>query len=165
MDTMRPFPHGHLRGSELARLAGNDTQIPDSDIHGPLSIQEVLARLASGAVKSPMGLSEQPKAHAFALDQAVHGSGLIDLLWQCAKCHFEFPTGRAAQRFHRDSDAIPRLLGEIHGMLLQDTQTFKDYSRLRRDLGRPGDFDLWAPGERSSYCAPSPTGRASCASS
>ena len=68
-----------------------------------VDLRSTIKMLHQGTVKTPVDLIELDKKQAFALDLALFARGTVVTLWQCAKCQFEYPTGRTT----KDSTVTP----------------------------------------------------------
>ena len=86
---------------------------------GRVDLRATIRSITQGAVKTPLGLASITKFQAIALDQSALAEGAVALLWQCAKCQFDYPVGRVTKRFHNDPDATPRLIDRIAGKTIE----------------------------------------------
>ena len=71
-----------------------------------------------------MDLANVTELQALALDRSNFAAGSVLLLWQCAKCQFEYPVGRVTKRFHSDPGAIPEIIKRTKAKELNRTETF-----------------------------------------
>ena len=105
-------------------------------------------KIAQGPIRTPLDLAQIDKKQAFALDQMVFPNGAITLLWQCAKCHMEFPTNRTARRFVRDPIVLPRLMDNLKGKSLEESGAHREFQNLAETIGLPPGYDKLTPGAK-----------------
>ena len=109
---------------------------------------ETITKLDTGTIHFPLDLADISKKEALALDSAMQTGWIATLLWQCVKCHFEYPTQTNLQRFNRDPEVVNILLGKIRGKRIENTETYKKYLEIRTQLGLPPEFDRLTPGAK-----------------
>ena len=113
-----------------------------------IQLIETITKLDTGTIHCPIDLADISKKEALALDSAMQTNGTTTLLWQCAKCHFEYPTQTNLQRFNRDPKVVNKVLDKIRGKKIENTETYKKYCEVRIQLGLPEDFDRYTPGAK-----------------
>ena len=114
---------------------------------------ETITKLSNGTIRCPLDLADITKKEAMALDHAMQTDGTTTLLWQCVKCHFEFPTHRNIQRFNRDTLIVNKLIDKIRGKTIENTKTYRRYQEIQTQLGLPPEFDLITPGAKVKMLA------------
>ena len=115
--------------------------------------------LRQGSIKPPLDLDNVAKKEAIALGEALFANGEVALLWQCDKCHLDYPPGRVTKRFHKDPKAIPGLLGKIKGKHIEDTGASKEYKKLIKTPNLPEDYEKMTPWAKVKLLANANIGR------
>ena len=113
---------------------------------GTVDIRATIRSMTQGVIKTPLDLAAISKLQAIALDRSILAHGTVTLLWQCAKCQFEYPTGGVTKRFHSDPQTLPDMISRIKGKQLDQTGTARQLEELKTTMGLPKDFDKLTPG-------------------
>ena len=111
-----------------------------------ITLRETVSRVAQGAIKNPFDIATIDKMQVIALDQTLFTDGAATLLWQCAKCQFEYLTNRAENRLHQGPEIRPTIPDKIKGKSIDDTGSYREHKGLADPLALPSDCDKLAPG-------------------
>ena len=95
-----------------------------------IQLIETITKLDTGAIHCPLDMAEISKKEALALDSAMQTNGTTTLLWQCAKCHFGYPTQTNLQRFNRDPNVVNKVLDRIRGKKIEILRHTENTSKL-----------------------------------
>ena len=120
-------------------------------------------KLQNSRVWNPADLSTLDKEEIFALCDHLVGRGVLILLWQAARCFFEYRRkDQLPLRIDLINKDIDALLRKFQKHTLADTEIYKEYGRLRGALGLPSDFDDLSPMNRTHALALAQAGGQDC---
>ena len=111
-------------------------------------------KLQNSRVWNPADLSTMEKEEIFALDDHLRGQGCLIILWQAARCFFEYRRrDHLPLRVDLINKDIDALLRKFQKHTLSDTEIYKEYGRLRDALELPNNFDDLSPMNRTQALA------------
>ena len=86
------------------------------------------------------------RKEALDLDQSNNKAAIITTLWQFARCHYDYATKTAANKYNKCTNSLPHILLKLQGKELNVTLTAKKYNEARTRMSIGNNFDRRTPG-------------------
>ena len=122
-------------------------------------LRSTIIALPQVQINTPVDLTNIDKKQAIALDQSLFTRGTVTLLWQFARCQFEYPKESTAKHFHRDPLTLTRFIDKIQGKSIIETKTAQEFNDIATKLGLPANFDQITPVGKAKLLKNAPTDR------